>query len=67
MLRIQQLKLPPDHSEKDLIHAVRKSLRISENQSFSHEIIRRSIDARKRPDIYYVYTVDVDGLGEKQE
>ena len=38
-------------------------------QKFSWGIIRQSIDARKKPDIYYVYTVDVslaDG-GRKSE
>ena len=67
MLRIQQLKLPPDHTEEELTLAVRKALRLSGGQDFSYEIIRRSVDARKRPAIYYVYTIDVslpEGSGE---
>ncbi|MDO5344857.1 MAG: FAD-dependent oxidoreductase [Lachnospiraceae bacterium] len=67
MLRIQQLKLSPDHSQEELVGAIRKSLRLAQNQPFSYEIIRRSIDARKRPEIFYVYTVDVDCRGEKTE
>ena len=69
MIRISQLKLLPNHTEKDLEHAVQKALRLSTGQKFSWEIIRQSIDARKKPDIYYVYTVDVslaDG-GRKSE
>ena len=59
MLRIQQLKLRPDHSPEDLENALRKALRLSSSQKFSYEIQRQSIDARKKPDIFYVYTVDV--------
>ena len=30
-----------------------------------YEIVKRSIDARKKPDIFYSYTVDVSGLNER--
>ena len=66
MLRIEQLKLRPDHAEKDLENAIRKSLRLRDSQPFSYEIIRQSVDARKKPDIYYVYTVDVKCSHENQ-
>ena len=66
MLRIEQLKLRPDHAEKDLETAIRKSLRLRDSQPFSYEIIRQSVDARKKPDIYYVYTVDVKCSHENQ-
>ena len=59
MLRIEQLKLRPDHTEKDLENAIRKSMRLRDSQPFSYEIIRQSVDARKKPDIFYVYTVDI--------
>ena len=59
MLRIQQLKLRPDHTKEDLENALKKALRLSKEQKFSYEILRQSVDARKKPDIFYVYTVDV--------
>lgn len=59
MLRIGQLKLNPDHSEQDLIHLLAKTLRISEKEILKYEIRKRSLDARKKPQIKYIYTVDV--------
>ena len=38
---------------------------MKEKDTFTFEIIKRSIDARKKPDIFYSYTVDVDGLKER--
>ena len=67
MITIQQLKLPPDHSEQDLKKAVARTLRLSEKQPFSFEIIRQSVDARKKPDIFYVYTVDVTVSGDEKK
>ena len=34
MITIQQLKLPPDHSEQDLKKAVARTLRLSEKTAF---------------------------------
>lgn len=59
MIRINQLKLSPVHTEGELRDKIRRILRLSEGESFCYEIVRRSIDARKKPDIYYSYTVDV--------
>ena len=67
MITIQQLKLPPDHSRQDLKRAVAKILGLSKEQSFSFEIIRQSVDARKKPDIFYVYTVDVTVSGDEKK
>lgn len=66
MIRIQQIKLPPDHKEEDLRNAVRKLLRLPEGQPVSYEIVRQSIDARKKPELFLVYTVDVRCEGEKK-
>lgn len=75
MIRIQQLKLPVSHSEEDLRQAIYQSLRLfpqtagkrrGQQPDLSFEIVRQSIDARKKPDIYYVYTVDVICAQEDQ-
>lgn len=59
MIRIGQIKLNPDHTKQDLIHAIAKALRIAEKEILKYEIKKRSLDARKRPQIKYIYTVDV--------
>lgn len=50
---------------KLLENKIRKQLRLKENETFAFEIVKRSVDARKKPDIFYSYTVDVGGLKEK--
>lgn len=59
MLRISQIKLPPGHTEEALRQAVLKSLHIPGNELLWFRIFRKSIDARKKPKIEYVYTIDV--------
>lgn len=62
MIKITQLKLSVNHSEADLIQKIKKTLRLKDNQTFTYEILKQSLDARKKPDLYYVYTIGVKGL-----
>ena len=66
MIRIGSIKLNPDHTEQDLLRKVAKVLRISETDILGYEIRRQSIDARKKPSIQYVYTVDLRVSNEKK-
>lgn len=59
MLRINQLKMDTDHTEKELLDKICSILRVSVGDIISMEPVRQSIDARKKPDIFYIYTVDV--------
>lgn len=59
MIQINQIKLPVGHKEKELRSQIRKILRLSEKDAFSYEIMKRSLDARKKPNLFYVYTVQV--------
>lgn len=64
MLRIGQLKLQPGHSKEQLYEKTAKALRIPVKEIIELNILKQSIDARKKPDIYYVYTVDVKVANE---
>ena len=66
MIRISQLKLEVPHNEKQFVSKIAKQLRISESEILSYEIQKLSIDARKKPQIYYIYVVDVKVNNEKQ-
>jgi uncharacterized FAD-dependent dehydrogenase len=66
MIRIGQLKLQPNHTEHDLIEKLAKMLHISEKEIVNYQIKKQSIDARKKPNITYVYTVDVTVQNEAQ-
>ena len=66
MIRIGQLKLSPDHTELDLVQKIAKTLRISEKEILQYKIKKQSIDARKKPDVKYIYTVDVKVQNEQK-
>lgn len=66
MIRIGQLKLQPNHSEQDLLQKLAKTLHISEKDIVSYQVKKQSIDARKKPELKYVYTVDVTVQNEAQ-
>ena len=58
MLRLTELKLPLGHSQADLSAAVRKKLRLGADAPLHFKVIRRGHDARKKPHVLYVYTID---------
>lgn len=66
MIRISQLKLDVNHNEKQLVSKICKMLRINETMLESYQIQKLSIDARKKPQIFYIYVVDVVVSNEKQ-
>ena len=59
MLRINPVKLRPGHSQKDLEEKLLKFLHIPEDALLDYQIFKQSIDARKKPDIFFSYTIDV--------
>ena len=65
MIRISQLKLPVGHSREELVHKIQKSLHLKHDH-FEYEIIRQSLDARKKQDKKFVYTIDVQLPNEKR-
>lgn len=66
MIRIGQLKMHPEHTDKELLKKIVKTLRVSENEILDYSIRKQSIDARKKSDIKYVYTIDVSVVNEQQ-
>ncbi|SHJ90372.1 NAD(P)/FAD-dependent oxidoreductase [Hespellia stercorisuis] len=58
MIRISQLKLKYTHTPEELEQKLLKTLRIGTSELISYRIFKQSVDARKKPDIFYVYTVD---------
>lgn len=59
MLRMSQLNLRPGHSREELTDKICRSLHINRTELLWYEIQKQSIDARKKPDIFFSYTVDV--------
>ena len=68
MIRISQLKLPCGHSEADLEEKIRKTIKLKDRDTVRYRIRKHSIDARKKPQLFDIYTVDADlKMGIKAE
>ena len=62
MIRINQLKIPYEKAKDEqgiLISKIAKKLNIPKTEITSLSIVRKSIDGREKPDIYFAYSVDV--------
>ncbi len=60
MKLINELKLKLDHSRQDLLNALSKKIQIPINKIKNFEIVKQGIDARKKPNVVYVYNLAVD-------
>ncbi len=65
MLRINQIKLKPGHSEKELKEELLKHLKIKENELTEYHIFKKSIDARKG-EVQFCYAIVFKVKNEKQ-
>lgn len=60
MIRINQLKLPVEHGPEEIKIKAAKMLRLPPEAIRQVYIRRQSLDARKKPELYYSYVVDVE-------
>ena len=61
MIRVNQLKLPIEHSEEMLRRQIIKTLHLkNEKDLICYQIRKQSIDARRKNELSFVYTVDVE-------
>ena len=67
MIRINQLKLSPEHTQQDMRNAIKHSLKLNDEIEFEYRIVKQSIDARHKPEILYVYAVNVKIKNESLE
>ena len=65
MIAVSNLKLRPGEPEAKLKALAAKALRISEHQIQSLELRKKSLDARKKDDLHWVYTVAVTVEGSE--
>ena len=64
MIRINQIKLPINHTDDDMKRVIRKNLKLRD-EKFEYKIVKKSIDARK-DEVKYIYSVDVKISGEQK-
>jgi len=67
LVRIQQLKLEINHSEEELVKKISQKLKLKDSTKFTYKIVKRSVDARKKPELFFSYIVDVQLFDENYE
>ena len=66
MIRVPEIKLSLDDNEERLKFELAKKLKISEDAIINYRIFKKSIDARKKNNIQFVYTLDVELKNESK-
>ena len=66
MIRISQIKMPVSHKEEALPEKAAELLHIEKKDILFWKIAKKSVDARKKPDIYFIYALDIKVKGEEQ-
>ena len=67
MIRISGIKIPIEiYNDKTLKKEISKKIQILEKDINSIEIKKLSIDARKKPELFYVTEVDITVTNEKK-
>ena len=60
MIKINQIKLPVTHSDEALKKKIIKILKLNAKTGFTYRILKKSLDARKKPELFYTYSVAVE-------
>ena len=61
MIRIRQIKIPLERdNEIELKKQISKKLKIDSNNIKKIKISKKSLDARQKPNLFYIYEVDID-------
>lgn len=66
MIRISQIKLNPGHTKEQLEKKICSYLKIKKENIIKYNIVKQSVDARKKPEIYFSYTIDLCIKNEKE-
>ena len=64
MIRLSNIKLPLDHDDQALTQTILSTLDITPEQLISFNMFRRGYDARKKSNIFLIYTLDVEVTNE---
>ena len=67
MIRIKDIKIREDLSEEEILRKALIKSKIKQEEVKQWYIYKKSIDARKKEDIYYNYTIDIELKDLKKE
>lgn len=67
MIRIRDISFAPEHTTSQLPYQAARMLRVDNSKIKQVHIVKKSIDARKKPDVKIVYTIDVKVEGNEEK
>ena len=67
LIRIRDVSFPAEHNANQLLYEASKILKISASKIRTISLVRRSVDARKKPDVRIIYTIDVSVDGNEKK
>lgn len=66
MLRINNLKIRKDLTEYEIFELAIEKAHVKKDDILAWHIARKSIDARKKEDVHYTYSIDIEVKDEKK-
>ena len=61
MIRVRQIKLPIEKDTKEeIINQISKKFKIKQENIQNIKISKKSLDARQKPNLFYIYEIDID-------
>lgn len=67
MIRLNEIKIPLDGTDEDILAVAAKALRCPKRRILSLKIAKKSLDSRKKDNLFFVYSVDVTVDGDEKE
>lgn len=64
MIRLNQIKIKTGHSRTQLLRKAAKTLQILPGDILEMKILRQSVDARKKPELFYSYALELEVKNE---
>ena len=67
MIRVRQVKINvTDDNRDNLLKSISKKIKVNVDDIKDYVIVKKSIDARYKPDLFYVYEIDIEVNKEKE-
>lgn len=67
MIRLKSIKIDEELSDEKVLERVLQKNNLKKEEIMNWHIYKKSVDARKKPDIYYNYVFDVELIDKKKE
>mgnify|MGYP002750650972 FL=1 len=67
MIRVNEIKIPLDGDKNDILKSAAKALRISPDKIKDFSVVKKSLDSRKKDDLFFVYSADVAVDGDEDK